>query len=411
MEEGTIAQWHKKVGDKVEAGDLLLEVSTDKATVEHNAIDDGWLRKILVQDGGEAKVNQPIAIFSEKKDENIDSYQPEGEVAAPSAPPVKAEAPPVPKAKPKEVAKEAPPAAKPEPKPSPAPVQEAKGRIIASPLARKLAATEGLDLAKVKGTGPGGRIMKRDLENAPKVGAVATASIEQRGPAGSYKAEPLTQMRKVIAQRLQEAKSTIPHFYVEQKVNVSALVNMRLQLKESGIVVTYNDLLIKAVALALRKHPDVNSGLTADGTAMMRFEHIDIAVAVSVKGGLLTPVVRSADLKSLPQISDEVRQLSARAKEGKLQPHEFQDGSFTISNLGMFGVTNFFAIINPPQAAILAISGIVNEPVIKNDQVVPGKTMSLSLSVDHRVIDGVAAAKFIKTLQSMVENPISILMG
>jgi pyruvate dehydrogenase E2 component (dihydrolipoamide acetyltransferase) len=221
----------------------------------------------------------------------------------------------------------------------------------------------------------------------------------------------LSPIRKVIAQRLAEAKNSIPHFYIQQTIDAEGLVSLRSHLKEEGVNVTFNDLIIKAVALALKKHPTVNSGFDPKTFSIMRFKTIDISVAVSIEEGLITPIVKNADVKTLKEISAEVKQLSAKAKEGKLQPNEFQGGGFTISNLGMYGVTNFSAIINPPQAAILAVSGIVDSPVVKNGQVVAGKTMNLNLSVDHRVIDGVAGAEFIKTLQRYLEKPLTILLN
>lgn len=412
MEEGIIAKWHKKVGEYVEAGELLLEVSTDKATVEHQALDSGWLRKLLIQEDGEAHVNQPIAIFTVEKDENIEGYVPEGDTPAAAAPMVEKEL------KTALLQTNAPTTIEPS---SPEKVsvssqekavvdhfEASSKRIIASPLAKKLAAQDGLDLSSVQGSGPGGRIMKRDLSGAASLQGKAKST--QREPLGSFLEEPLTQMRKVIAQRLQEAKSTIPHFYLEQAINAENLSALREQLKNIGIAVTYNDLIIKASALALKKHPAVNSGFGAKGNSIVRFKTVDIAVAVSIEGGLLTPIVRYADDKDVREISQEVKFLSQRAKEGKLQPNEFQGGSFTISNLGMYGVSNFYAIINPPQAAILAVSGILNVPVVKDNHVVAGKILNLSLSVDHRVIDGVAAATFMQTLKLYLENPASLII-
>lgn len=411
MEEGTIVKWHKQPGDHVDAGDVLIEVSTDKATVEHQALDGGWLRQLIVPEGGQAIVNQPIAIFTEEKEESIEGYQPEGaagkEVAAApvTEPPMKNEAP---------VAADVT-AKKEIPAPS-LPLSEpvsgdSEGRILASPLAKKLAAQRGLDLSAVKGSGPGGRIMQRDLATAPLAVGGGTARQRPRAPLGSSVKEGFTPMRKVIAQRLQEAKATIPHFYVQQTIDASPLIAFREQLKNGSVGVTFNDLIIKASALALKQHPAVNTGYAAKENAIVRFNTVDIAVAVSIEGGLITPIVRYADDKDVREISREVKALSKRAKEGKLQPEEFQGGSFTISNLGMLGITNFYAIINPPQAAILAVAGIVDSPVVKNGQVVSGKTMNLSLSVDHRIIDGVAAAEFMRALQKYLENPALLLLN
>lgn len=386
MESGVIAKWHKKIGDKVESGDLLLEVSTDKATVEHNALDEGILRKILVEEGKEASVNQPIAVFTETAAESIDSYQPEGVVGE------------APKEEMKKVAKPEAPIEK----------KSSSERIVASPLAKKLAATQGIDLTAIQGSGPRGRIVSKDLESAPlaKKPAFSTSSID----AGTYEEIPLTQMRKVISQRLQEAKSTIPHFYVSQTINVENLISLREQLSHADVKVSINDCIIRACALALSDHPVINSGFNPQKQSVLQYKTIDISVAVSIEGGLITPIVSHADQKTLSQISQEVKGLVQKAKAGKLAPKEFQGGSFTVSNLGMFGITDFQAIINPPQAAILAVGGIQDIPIVKDNQVVPGKVMQLSLSVDHRVIDGVAAAQFIKTLQKYLENPISLLV-
>lgn len=383
MESGVIVKWHKKVGDKVEPGDLIIEVSTDKATVEHNAIDEGYLREILVQEGQEAAVNQPIAILTETADAPIEK------AATPT--PKKEEV----KAAPAEVKKEEKPISK-----------EADTRVKASPLAKKLASEQNLDLKNVEGTGPGGRIVSRDLQNAqPKAKAPVSSQ-----PAGSFTEETLTPIRKVIAQRLQAAKNTIPHFYVTTEINADALVHFREQLSHNEVKVSFNDLVVKAAAIALRSHPVVNSGFNDKTQSIIRFQSIDISVAVSYDQGLITPIVPQADHKTLTDLSAMIRELAKKAKAGKLQPHEFQGGSFTVSNLGMYGVSEFQAIINPPQAAILAVSSIMDKPIVKNGQVVPGKTMNLTLSVDHRVIDGVAAAQFLQTLQKILENPITLVI-
>jgi pyruvate dehydrogenase E2 component (dihydrolipoamide acetyltransferase) len=426
MEEGTIAKWHKHEGDYVEAGDVLFDVATDKATVEYNALDAGWLRRILIHDGGEAIVNQAIAIFSEQKDESIEAYKPEG-VSAKAAVPEQA---PKVEAPPSGTPEEAKPAVVPEPArgiamrqpsfvPEPPlenyvfgrPAAEAEARIKASPLARKLAKEKGLDLSTIKGTGPGNRIMSRDLERAQPTGVVAFGHRESpKEPPGSFVEEPLSQMRKVISQRLQDAKSLVPHFYVSMKINAQPLIDVREQLTNVDIKVTYNDFIVRACALALRKHPNVNSGFNSVTNSVIRFKTIDISIAVSVEGGLITPIVRYADFKNLGEISLEVKSLATRAKAGKLETQEYKGGSFTISNMGMYGVSDFIAIINPPQAAILAVSGILEVPVVSNGQIVPGKEMMLTFSGDHRVIDGVAGAQFLQTLQKFLENPAVLLI-
>ncbi len=395
MEEGAIAEWHKKEGDRVEAGDLLMEVSTDKATVEYNAIDEGWLRKILVKKGEIAAVNQPIAIFTETKEESIEGYKPAGMVTTTSTTPSTTTTTTT------KVAT---------PQPTPAPSAEAT-RVLASPLAKKLAQEKGVDLTGVRGTGPGGRIMKRDLEKAAP-GAKLTLGRQEKPsiPAGSFTEERLTPMRSVIAQRLQEAKATIPHIYMQLTIDAEPLVNFKEQLGNWGVKMTYNDCIIKACAMTLRDHPIINSGFNAANKTIIRFQTIDISVAVNLPAGLITPIIQHADYKSITEIGEEIRALSARAKEGKLQEQEYKGGSFTVSNLGMYGITDFTAIINPPQGAILAVSSIKEVPVVKKGAIVPGKTMHLTLSVDHRVIDGVAASLFLKDLQRYLEGPISLLM-
>jgi pyruvate dehydrogenase E2 component (dihydrolipoamide acetyltransferase) len=393
MEQGTIIKWHKKEGEFVEADELLFEIATDKATVEYNALDSGWLRHIYVKDNSEAQVNQPIAVFTENKEESIEGYKPDG-VISESAAQTK---------QPGKVA--AAPASNESRQPS-----STGDRLKISPLARRLAKQQGLDLSSIEGTGPGGRIVSRDLAKATPSAAYDAARQEPMEAAGSYSEETLTPMRKVISQRLQESKATIPHFYVSLKIDAQPLVDIREQLKRHDIKFTYNDFVVKACALALKKHPNVNSGFNPEANTLIHFKTIDISIAVSIQGGLITPIVRHADFKSIAQLSTEIKNLAARAKEGKLESNEYKGGSFTISNLGMYGVSEFIAIINPPQAAILAVSGILSVPVVRNGQVVPGNELTLTLSGDHRVIDGVAGAEFLKTVQHFLESPASLLV-
>lgn len=414
MEEGTISAWHKKPGDFVEAGDLLLEIATDKATIEYNALDGGWLRKILVNNQENALVNEPIAIFTETENENIENYLVKKTVIEEKK--VKTE-----KEEEKSVLQPAiisQPFGRSSFEPEPPPqnyqfkfAKNAEERVKASPLAKKLAKEKGLDIAALQGSGPHGRITVADLGNAPPISDFSFGRPElPTEKAGSFEEENLTPVRKVIAARLQEAKSLIPHFYVQQTVAADALVDFREQLSALGIKVSYNDCIIRASALALKKHPDINSGFNGVSNRVIRFKTIDISVAVSVPDGLITPIVRHADYKNLSEISAEVRELASRAKEGKLNQEEYKGGSFTISNMGMYGVSGFSAIINPPQAAILAVSGIIDQPVIKNKEIVPGKVVNICLSADHRVIDGQKAALFIKTLQHYLENPLALLI-
>lgn len=418
MEEGTIAKWRKKEGEFVKAGEVLLEVATDKATVEHSALDEGWLRKILIKDGETAIVNQAIAIFTEKKDESIEGYKPEGEVAKALPKPAAAakEESPV-----QQTAAKAPtgglqqPAFVPEPPLTKytfsGPEGEIGGRIFASPLARKLSRDKGIDLSTVKGTGPHGRIMSRDLDLGQPAATVTFGRRETPSiPPGSYEEIALTPIRKVIAQRLQESKTFVPHFYCTQEISADKLVSLRTELSSAGLKLSYNDFIMRASALSLREHPIVNSGFNTVTNSIIRFKTIDIAVAVSVEAGLFTPIVRHADFKNIGQLSQEVKVLATRARDGKLKRDEYVGGSFTVSNLGMYGISEFVAIINPPQAAILAIGGLEDKPVIKDGQIVPGKTMKLTLSADHRVLDGTDSAKFLKTLQRYLESPSLLLL-
>ncbi len=425
MEEGTIAKWHKKEGDCVKAGEVLFEVATDKATVEHAALDSGYLRKILVKDGESAIVNQAVAIFTDKKDESIEGYQPEG------APPQKEVTLQIPKlTKSTGIAsQEAPrapalassgsnfaqPAFKPEP-----PLQNYHFRQVtaateahmpASPLAKKLAKEKGIDLTTVKGSGPGRRIVSRDLDLGQPDLPVTFGRHEAPPIApGSFEEEALTPMRKTIATRLQASKTFIPHFYISMEMRCEKLLDMREQLKTLGLRVSVNDLVMRATALALREHPEINSGFDSEQNKIIRYKTIDISVAVSIPDGLITPIIRHADYKNLGEISQEVKMLAHKAQEGKLGREEYVGGSFTISNLGMYGVSEFSAVINPPQAAILAVSAILDKPVVQEGHLIPGKLMTLTLSGDHRVIDGVAASLFLKTLQRFLEQPAGLLL-
>lgn len=422
MESGVIASWHKKVGDHVKSGEVMLEVSTDKATVEYEALDAGWLRQILIQDGAEAAINQPIAVFTTTQDESIEGYQvptPKTQVQASEEAGVEPASSVLATAKPvapvKSEAGLAQPAFAPEP-----PLKDysfrlsreaAEGRVAASPLARKLARDKGLDIGSVRGTGPGGRVVSQDLELALPAADVSFSSgrIPETAP-GSYHEEKLTPMRGVISRRLQEAKTFIPHFYVRQQIDAAPMSALRDQLQRCGVKVTFNDFVVRASALSLRKHPDVNSAFNSANGTIVRYETIDISIAVSVEQGLITPIVRHADYKNLGELSVEVRALATRAKAGKLEKHEYKGGSFTISNLGMYGIDEFAAIINPPQAAILAVGALLDMPVVRNGVVVAGKAMNLVLSADHRVVDGVAAAKFLQTLKHYLENPAALLL-
>lgn len=424
MEGGTIVKWHKKVGDQVQSGDVLFEVATDKATVEHSALDEGWLRKILVQEGEEAVINQPVAIFTAEQNEDIGSFVPE-KMTKSTKEESKNEQDDLAEKHAETVSvstqkQKSNGMAQPQFIPEPPlqnysfeyPTERVEKRLFASPLAKKLAKEKGLDLTTIKGSGPNQRIMSRDLGKAQTLSKVNFGHREVPTlPPGSYEEIPLTPLRKVIGQRLQESKTFIPHFYVTQTINADNLANAHEQLKNCEVKVSFNDFIVKATALSLRQHPVINRGFNSVNQTIIQFKTIDIAIAVSIESGLITPIIRHADFKNLGEISTDVRNLAQKAREGKLSPEEYKGGSFTISNLGMFGVTEFQAIINPPQAAILAVSGIQTSPVVRNGHVVVGKILNLTLSVDHRVIDGVEAALFMQTLKKYIENPSILLIN
>lgn len=418
MEEGTIAKWRVAEGDFVKAGDVLIEVATDKATVEYAAVDKGYIRKILVPSGESALINQPIAIFTAKQDESIEGYQPEGVVLNE---PTKQESSNLPAAatavvsgSKKELAGMAMPSFVPEPELAHYNFDTLyqTDKLKASPYARKLAEQKNLDLSTVKGSGPQGRIVSEDLKNAQSLGLVSCGpkQIDYTVMPGSYSEHKLSPMRKVIGQRLQESKTFIPHFYVTYEINVLPLAEVRKQLQVSGIKLSVNDFVVKAASKALEKHPVINSGFNSESGSIIKFNTVDISVAVSLESGLITPIVRLADHKSIHQISKEIKDLASRAKLGKLERHEYMGGSFTISNLGMFGATDFIGVINPPQAAILCVSGAHEKPVCQEGKIVPGLTMQVTLCSDHRVIDGADAAKFLQTFKTLLENPALLLI-
>lgn len=409
MEEGTITKWHKQEGDFVQSGELLLEIATDKATVEYNALDEGYLRKILIKEGGEASVNQIIAIISENIEENIEDLIPKKEEKK-----IDIEESEGTKEIKEEVKKTSTSMQQPQFVPYPSLNEkyslnpQKEERLKASPLARKIAKDKKLDLSSVKGSGPGGRIVKKDLEKASLLSDISLLKENRASSymAGSYQEEQLSPMRKTISRRLQESKTFIPHFYLTQVIDAEPLYTFREQLNNLGVKVSFNDCIIKATAFALKKHPNINAGFNSVNQTVINYQTIDVAVAVSLPEGLITPIIRFADLKNINEISSEVRYLANKAKNGKLEPEEYQGGSFTISNLGMYGISEFKAIINPPQACILAVGGINDVPVVKKGIVVPGKTMNLTLSVDHRVVDGVAGAIFLNKIKYYLENPV-----
>ncbi len=442
MEEGTLAKWHVREGDEVKAGDILAEIETDKATMEFEAIDDGRIGKILVEEGAEGiKVNDPIAVLLEEG-ESAD--------ATPAAAPKAADAPP---SKEEEISSamneigkavsssdKAPEPATPSAKPSSTDAQRSAGaRIFASPLAKRIAEQKGIDLTAVKGSGPRGRIIKADIEaakpgaakappTAPPATAPAAASAPAQGETGvaalpdarlfyqkdAYEETAHDSMRKTIAKRLSSAKTLIPHYYLTIECDIDALLESRARLNarapkgEGAYKLSVNDFIIKASAMALMKHPDVNASWT--DTAILRHKHADVGVAVALDFGLITPIVFAAEEKGLIEISNEVKTLAEKARNKKLKPQEFEGGSFSISNLGMFGIKEFTAVINPPQAAIMAVGAGQPRAVVREGEIVPATIMSVTMSCDHRVIDGATGARFLQTFKDFVEEPATMLL-
>ena len=405
MTEGVVAEWTKKVGDSVESGEILAEIETDKATMEFESFFDGVLLHIGIEKGVAAPVNSILAIIGEKGDD-VKKILAEAEKNSPFAKePKKEETSVTP-----EPVKEAPKTvvAKETPKPvQAASVADSNGRLFASPLAKKMANDQGIDLSTIKGTGDSGRIVKRDIDHyTPYVGGGA-----KRGFVGveSFTDEPISQMRKVIAKRLAESKFSAPHFYLTLDIDMDNAISTRKSMNAiEGIKVSYNDMVIKACALALREHPRVNSSWLGD--VIRTNDHVHIGVAVAVDEGLLVPVVRFADGKELTSIGAEVKELAIKAKTKKLQPAEWEGNTFTISNLGMFGIEEFTAIVNPPDSCIMAVGGIKQVPVVKDGNVVPGNVMKITLSCDHRVVDGASGAAFLNTFKNLMENPVSLIL-
>ena len=414
MEEGTLAKWNIKVGDTVESGQVIAEIETDKATMEVEAVDEGVVAEILVPAGAEGvKVNAVIARL--KGEGGAASPAPAAAPAA-EAPAAEAKAAPAPvaAAAPAPVAASAPPA----------PKAASGGRILASPLARRVAAQKGVDLASVKGTGPRGRIVRADVDGAkpgaaPSKAAPAAAaagtpskSLEALGiPAGSYTMVPLDGMRKVIARRLTDSFRDIPHFPLTVDIEIDRLLEGRTRInaavEKSGVKVSVNDLLIKASAMALKAVPEANASFTPEGIAM--HHHADIAVAVAIEGGLITPIIREAENRSLSDISKAMKDLAARARERKLAPHEFQGGTFSLSNLGMLGIKSFASIINEPQGCILSVGAGEQRPVVHKGQLAVATVMTVTLTCDHRVVDGSVGAQWVQAFKGFVEDPVTML--
>lgn len=410
MTEGKLARWTKKEGDKIKSGDVIAEIETDKATMEVEAVDEGVLGKILVAEGTEGvAVNTIIAMILEEGETANDIGAAPKAAAAPQK-----SAAPVAETK----AVSAPAAA--------APVAKAGSRVFATPLARRIAAQTGVDLSKIQGSGPHGRIVKADLAKGgtPKAAASASQSSVPRAPSAgidakkqadllgmTYKELPNNNIKKVVASRLLESKQTIPHFYLTVECRLDDLMAARERINveaKGAFKLSVNDFVIKAVAMALKAYPAANVSWTDD--AVLQFDHADISVAVSTPNGLITPIVKAAETKGLREISNEVKDLAGRAREGKLKPVEFQGGTFSVSNLGMFGVSEFAAIINPPQACILAVGAGEEKPYVDDGVIKIGTFMKCTLSVDHRAVDGSVGAEFLQFFKRYIENPVNMLV-
>ena len=407
MTEGVVAAWHKKVGDVVESGELLAEIETDKATMEFESFQDGVLLHIGVQTGDAAPVDGVLCVLGEKGEDikklladaaKADAVSDEPASETNDKPPVAIVSndvtPPKPQASPAPVAAATAPVSRPQ-----------NTRVIASPLAKKLADKLGLSLDRIPGSGEGGRVVKSDVENFKMASATGMPVISQE----KFSEVGVSQMRKTIARRLAESKFTAPHFYLSVSIDMSNAIQARNAINAQGLYkISFNDMVVKSAAVSLRKNPAVNSSWLED---KIRYnEHVNIGVAVAVEDGLLVPVVRFADSKSFATIGEEVREFAGKAKDKTLQPSDWEGSTFTISNLGMFGIENFTAIINPPDACILAIGGISDVPVVKNGEVVPGHVMKVTLSCDHRVVDGATGAAFLKDFKNLLENPVLMLV-
>lgn len=408
MTEGVVAKWHKNIGDMVKSGDLVAEIETDKATMEFESYQEGVLLYKGVDEGKSAPVNGILAIFGKAGEDYKALLEAESSKPAPAATPAPAAPVVTSTPAPAPVA----PAPKPAAAPTPVPVVAASddSRVKASPLAKRLAMEKGIDLSRIPGSGDGGRVVKRDVDwfkpgLVPTMGRAVASGITSE----SFEEVAVSQMRKTIARRLSESKHTAPHFYLTMDICMDRCADARESINAvAGLKISFNDMVIKASAAALRQHPKINSSWLDDRIRINH--HINIGVAVAVEEGLLVPVVRYADTKTLTEINAEVKTFATKAKEKKLQPSDWEGNTFTISNLGMFGIDEFTAIINPPDACILAVGGIRETPVLRNGQLTNSSMMKVTLSCDHRAVDGVAGAKFLQTLKGLLENPV-ILLG
>ena len=424
MTEGTLARWLIKEGDNVSAGDIIAEIETDKATMEVEAADEGAVGQLLIQEGTEGvPVNQPIAVLLEEGEEtsSLDGFQPSQEASSEPTPSQVEE--------PKAVAAVTPsePVLAPEPDEltTKSPASDGE-RVFASPLARRMSEKAGLDLASIKGSGPRGRIVKADIEAALEGASILASATQAQAipptpaamPApspiisdGESDVVPHSNMRKVIASRLQDSKQTVPHFYLTVDCEIDRLLAMRKELNSrdgADYNISVNDFVIRAVALSLLKNPEANASWLEEG--MIRHSSVDVSVAVAMEGGLITPIIRNADHKGLAMISAEMKDLAGRAREGKLLPEEYQGGTFSISNLGMYGIREFSAIINPPQSAILAVGAGEPRPVVKDGALSVANMMSCTLSCDHRVVDGKLGAELLGTLKNLIEEPMTMIL-
>ncbi|MDO9138672.1 MAG: pyruvate dehydrogenase complex dihydrolipoamide acetyltransferase [Lutibacter sp.] len=409
MTEGVVAQWLKKVGDKISEGDILAEIETDKATMEFESFSEGTLLYIGLKDGESAPVDSLLAIIGEEG-EDIDAILKEFKAATPGASKAleTTKTPEAPKA-PEKSAEIAEPVKVAEIAQVPVSAN-ASGRIIASPLAKKIASEKGINLNTVSGTGEGGRIVKSDVENyvPAAVSAVATVAAPIVSGTESFEETPNSQMRKTIARRLAESKFTAPHYYLMLEINMDNAIESRRIINElPDTKVSFNDMVVKASAMALKKHPKVNSQWFDDRTRINH--HVNIGVAVAVEDGLVVPVTRFTDQKSMTQIGAEIKDMATRAKSKKLTPAEMEGSTFTVSNLGMFGISEFTSIINQPNSAILSVGAIIEKPVVKNGQIVVGNTMKVTLACDHRTVDGATGSAFLQTLKQYIENPVTML--
>lgn len=415
MEEGQISRWLKKEGDKVSMGEPLAEIDTDKATMEMQALTNGVLRKILIQEGETAPLGKPIAIVGDANEDISSLLKDVSTPPAPKSEPAKAEAAP------KTETPKAPAEAQPAPPPQPGPASDANGnraaasdRLVVSPLAARMAAEAGIDLRSLTGSGPGGRIIKRDIEAAltqPKTPATGRAQpMPTIKEASAFHDEPMSEMRRVIARRLVTSLGPVPHFFLTTEIEMDRAAEMRKNINglDPELKVSINDIIIKVAAAALIQHPQVNASF--QDKTVRYYEHADIGVAVAIDEGLITPVVRAADQKSLSQIGSEVRELAERARNRKLRPEEYTGASFSISNLGMFGIDEFTAVINPPEGAILAVGAMSPKPVVRDEEIVIRQIMRVTMSCDHRVIDGATGAKFLQTFKRILENPLYLVV-